>query len=197
MEDRGIIVTVRHTQEVIKGMDATTEAHEMLAVYRARLSYAEAIQREYKDRMAEFDRQVAEIEKQRASIVKEFENGPAIIATYTEKVRNQYAIIRHVEIRTKVVGRRVSGKPIRTQAPIDKLRNLRRQMAKIQGELDNPEEAKIVEAPTSRWDRTRSIEGVKFMRDRKTHLWSYADEGGGRVYGPFDKFSEARENASV
>lgn len=168
----------------------------MLAVYQARLSYAEAIQREFTDRMAEFDRQVAAIEKQRASIVKEFENGPDIIATYKEKVRNQHKILLHIERRTKVIGTRASGKPIRTQAPIDKLRAIRRQMAKLQAEIDNPDAVKE-NKPTSRFDKIRSIEGVKFMRDRRTREWSYCDEGGGRVYGPFDSFSQARENASV
>lgn len=176
--------------------DAVTEAYEMLAVYRARLAYAEKIRAQYDDYMIGFDEEIAHIEKKRAVIQKEFDQGDDIISTYNEKVSNQLRIIRHLQEKTKVTGIRASGAPIRTASPLEKLQALRRQMAKIQQELDNPDGVKD-EQPSSRFSQVRIVEGIKFMRDRRTREWFYSDVGGGQVYGAFDTFTEARENASV
>jgi len=176
--------------------DAVGEAYEMLAVYRARLAYAEKIQSQYDALMAEFDAEIAHVEKKRAIIQKEFDQGDDIIATYTEKVSNQFRVIRHIHETTKITGQRASGAPIRTASPLEKLKGLRRQMAKIQSDLDNPDGVKEGQ-PSSKFDKTRILEGIKFMRDRISKLWYYSDVAGGTVYGAFDKFSEARENASV
>lgn len=180
--------------------DAEQEAIEMLAVYRARLAYSEKVQNRYDELMAEFDAEVARIEKKRAIIQREFDKAPDIIAEYREKVRQQKRILDHIRKRTTIVGQRASGKPIRSQAPIQRLMNLRKQMARLEKEIyeeEHPEEAKPVEHESSRWSKVRQIEGVQFMRDRRSGDWYYAEASGGRVYGPFSRFPEARENASV
>lgn len=177
--------------------DAAQKALDLLAVYRARLAYAEKVQSRYDQYMSEFDEEVARIEAKRTFVQKEFDRGPEIISTYKEKVHNQFRILKHIHTNTTIKGQRASGKPIRTEAPIEKLMRLRRQMAKLQEDIDNPDGVGINEKPSSRFSKVKLVEGIKFMKERRTGEWFYADAAGGRVYGAFKSFTEARDNASV
>jgi DNA repair exonuclease SbcCD ATPase subunit len=178
--------------------DAAQEAREKLERLRALLAHSQKIQTFYDEYMAEFDERIAQVEKERAYIQRKFDEAPGVIADYEEKVRQQQLIIKHVKETTKVTGQRAHGGVIRTMSPIEKLRNLRKQMAKIQHDLDHPEGDGPKDAGQSgKFDQIKNMSGVKFMRDRQSKLWYFSDIAGGTVYGPFDKFSEARENASV